>query len=99
MIAVEAALQAELAATRIVITGSGKDLTCRLDGSPASLFDAARQSPQLLAAIRTAIPLLTRTGLRIEIIVGRFAVARAGSGVRQNALARLLRLPSAHVGS
>jgi hypothetical protein len=99
MIAVEAALQAESAAMRIVIRGSGNVITCRVDGSPASLLDAARQSPQLLAAIRTAIPLLTRTGLQLEIVIGRFAVARAGSGVSQNALARLLRLPSAHVGA
>lgn len=98
MIAVEAHLRAESGGIRLRVDGRGRVLTCRLDGNPANVVAAARRWRQLLPAVRALIPLLVRTGLRLDVVVGSLRVARAGSGVRQNRLARLLALPSARVG-
>jgi IS5 family transposase len=98
VIAVNAAIRAESADLRIRIDGRGNVLTCRLDGDPANLFATLRRSRDLLPAVRTLVPVLVRTGLRLDVLAGNLRVASAGSGVRQNALARLLRIPAAHVG-
>jgi hypothetical protein len=98
VIAVEANLRAENNGLRMRIDGRGRVLTCRLDGNPGNVAAALRQVRHLLPAFRAAIPLLVRTGLRLDIVVGPLRVASAGSGVRQNRLARLLELPSAQVG-
>ncbi len=99
MIAVDAALTAESAGLRIRVDGVGHVLVCRVDGDAGTLLQTLRRSGQLLATLRLLIPLLNRTGLRLDVMSGAKRVAHIGTGVRSNALGRLLRLPSAHIGS
>ncbi len=98
MIAVETDLRAESNGLRVRIEGSGRVLPLRLDGEPRRLLALARRGRRVLPSLRAVIPVLTRCGLRIDLVVGSTRIARAGSGVQQNALARLLRLPGAHLG-
>lgn len=99
MDAVDAALVAESAGLRIRVDGVGKVLTCRVDGDASNLLETLRRSGQLLATLRLVIPVLDRTGLRLDVMTGTKRVAHVGAGVRSNAIGRLLRLPSAHIGS
>jgi hypothetical protein len=98
MIALEADLLAETRGLTLRITGHANVLTCSLAGEPIRVLQTMRNSGQLLAACRRVIPFLVRSGTRVDVVVGTRRMARIGSGVRQNALARLLRLPDAHLG-
>ncbi len=99
MFAVEAALQAESQGMRVRLDGRASVLTCRIDGGAAQLVRALSKARRLLPLVRALTPLLVRAGIRLEVNVGGFVIGRAGSGVAQNAPARLLRLPSVHVGA
>jgi hypothetical protein len=99
MIGLEADLVAESAGLRLVFGGSGSVLTCRIEGDAAGLFTTLRQSAKMLSLARALAPILQRAGIRFEVSVGERRIAQAGSGVRQNALARLLRLPAVHIGA
>ncbi len=99
MVTVEAALIAESAGLRFRIDGTGSVLTCRVAGDPTSLLETLRHGRQLLSTMRLLVPVLVRTGLRLDVLAGTVHVAQLGSGVRQNALARLLRLPATHLGA
>lgn len=81
------------------IDGQGSVLVCRVDGDPAGLLETLRRSRSLLGALRAAVPMLIRAGIRVEVRAGALNVGRLGSGVKQNALGRLLRLPATHVGA
>ncbi len=98
MIAVEAALIAESAGMRMRIDSAGNVIRCRLEGGVGHALGAAKQSLQILRILRIAVPFLVRSGLRLDIIAGDVRVVRAGSGVKQNALGRLLGVPSAKIG-
>lgn len=99
MLAVEGALTAETAGFRLQIDGRGGVVTCRLDGGTGGFIDMLRRGRQIVPALRALSPLLLRSGLRIEIVAGERRIGRLGSGVKQNALGRLLGIPSAHLGS
>ncbi len=99
MIAVEAALVAEASGIRMRIDGKDQRVICRLNGNPLSMIAALGRSPGILRALRALLPVLTASGLRLDVIAGRVLVARAGFGVRQNALGRLLQLPGTSIGS
>jgi hypothetical protein len=98
VIALDADLIADSAGLRMRIDGRGNVLTCRLDGDAGNLFATLRRSRQFLAALRMAIPILVRIGIRLDVVIGTVRVGQAGSGVAQNAPARLLGLPAAHIG-
>jgi hypothetical protein len=99
VIAVEASLRAEARGIRIRVDGRASVLTCRIDGDRAKLVGALRRSQQFLSLVRAITPLLLRAGLRLEVVVGTWTIARAGTGVRQNTPARLLGLPSVRIGA
>jgi len=99
MIAVDADVHAESAGIRMHVTGNGQVLTCLLDGDPAGIFTTLRHSGEMLSAMRFMAPILQRAGLRFDIVIGARRVGQIGRGVKQNALARMLRLPAAHIGT
>jgi hypothetical protein len=99
VLAVEANLRADFDGLRVRVDGNGSLLICRLDGKTANVFAALRQSRRLLPAVRAMMPILVRTGLRIDVMIGSRRVLHGGSGVKQNGLARMLRLPSVHLGA
>lgn len=98
MIGVEADMCAELSGIPVRIDGRGRVLTCRLDANPRELWRALRRSRPLLATLRALVPLLVRSQLRLDVVVGNVRVAHAGNGVNANAPARLLRLPFVRLG-
>jgi hypothetical protein len=99
VLAVDADLHAESAGVRMHLGGSGGVLTCRIEGDAARVIPALRQSARMLALVRVSAPLLERAGIRLDVMVGERRVAQAGNGVRQNAVARLLRLPAVRIGA
>ena len=98
MLSVDAAVSAESTGLRFRVEGTGRVLTCRIDGNTSGWLESLRRSAYYLATLRAIVPVLIRTGLRIDFVAGKVQLASIGTGVRQNALGRLLRLPNTIVG-
>jgi hypothetical protein len=81
--------------------GQSAVIEMTLDGLLCATFiDCERlEAVSALPAVRAMMPILVRTGLRIDVMIGSRRVLHGGSGVKQNGLARMLRLPSVHLGA
>jgi hypothetical protein len=98
MLGLEADLRAETAGLTLQIDGHSNVLTCRIDGAGNSVLETLRRVRPVLGLLRTIVPMLNRTGIRLDIVLGAVRLAQAGSGVQQNAAAWFLRLPSVRIG-
>ncbi len=97
MLAIDAHVTAESPALRVRVDGTGRTLTARIDGGAGALR-VLRWIREVRPLARRVVPVLVRTGLTLELIVGGVRIARAGAGVEANRLARLLDLANVHLG-